>query len=124
MTWRLLEIKSASEKQFELCKALGYEKWNPKYAAQLQVYMGYAGFEDSVAVVYNKNTADIYIEKVRFDPQAFESLKQKATRILNQPPDVPLPRPAEGKSQYCGFCKWCARNQWCWSATADVRFAE
>lgn len=131
-TWRLLEIKSASSRkprdskdkpgQFEMCVSLGYEKWNPKYAAQIQGYMGFSGLEDSVCIIKNKNTSELYVEKVRFDPDKFSALLDKAVRILEA--EEILPRPAEGKSQYCSFCKWCPHNQWCWSATAGVKFDE
>ncbi len=140
-TWRVLEIKTCSAKQFALFKSLSWASWNPKYHCQVQGYMGLSSIDDSVCVVFNRDRVPredgILIEKVRFDPDFFSELLDKAERVLNQPPDVPLPRPIwyeedergekvkrGATSQYCGFCKWCPRNQWCWSATADVRFAE
>lgn len=116
----LLEIKSASEKKFDELLAVGYEAWNPKYAAQLQAYMGYFKLSDSLAVVYEKNTSRIHAEKVRFDPVKFGEFHAKAQRIVTA--EKVLPRPVEGKSRYCAFCKWCNRGDWCWSPLAGVEF--
>lgn len=118
----LLEIKSANAKKFDELEAVGYEAWNPVYAAQLHTYMGYARLADSLALVYNKNTSQLYCEKIRFNPSKFKALVAKAARIITS--DKTLPRPAEAKSQYCAYCKWCDRNAWCWGPLADVKFAE
>jgi len=120
--WALLEIKSANEKNFDELITVGYEAWNPQYAAQLQIYMGYSHLSDSLVVVYAKATSRIYAEKIRFDPAKFGALVEKAERILKHSAVKPIDRPAEGKSQYCGYCKWCDRNQWCWSPLAEVQF--
>ena len=120
--WCLLEIKSANTTKFDELVAVGYESWNPEYAAQLQVYMGYARIADSLVVVYQKDTSRLHCEKVRFDPVKFKRLVGKAERIIASP--KVLDRPTEAKSQYCNYCKWCPRNQWCWGPLADVRFAE
>lgn len=116
----LLEIKSANDKQYNLCVELGYEAWNPKYKAQLHVYMGCVGLGDALCGVVNKNTDDRYFEKVRFDPDIFLELMNKARRILDA--EEILPRPAQAKTQYCAYCKWCNRNQWCWSPVAEKPF--
>lgn len=128
--WRLLELKSANESQFETLLKVGYEAWQPKYADQLQVYMGYAreqhpGFahvSEALVVVECKNDSRIHSERIRFDKERFYVLRQKAALVL-APGKLPPERPAEATSQYCAFCKWCARSNWCWSSTADVRFA-
>ena len=118
--WKLLEIKSANTKQFERLKEMGYEAWNPKYAAQVQVYMGYMGLDDALALVMCKDTSELYAEKIRFDRDAFAALEEKARGILDS--EVVPARPAEAKSQYCQFCKYCDRNQWCWGPLAEVSF--
>jgi hypothetical protein len=127
-TWRLLEIKSANENQFEALLSAGYAAWQPKYNDQVQAYMGYARDQlkfgpigEALVVVECKNDSRIYAERIPFDPMRFHMLRQKAGVALLS--DVPPERPAEATSQYCNFCKWCPRNEWCWSSTADVRFA-
>ncbi|HEX9639997.1 MAG TPA: hypothetical protein VGB13_01645 [Candidatus Krumholzibacteria bacterium] len=127
-TWRLLEIKSANERQFEVLLESGFEAWNPVYVAQVQVYMGlasrqldYGPITDSLCVVECKNDSRIYTEKIRFDPEEFERLRAQVRLAVDG--EVPPARPAAASSQYCGFCKWCVRNEWCWGPTADVKFA-
>lgn len=119
--WSLLEIKSANAKQFGLLLEQGYAVWHPKYADQLQKYMGNAKLPDALAVVYCKDDSRIYAERIQYDPQRFAELWKKASRILNS--ETLLDRPAAAKSQYCAFCKYCPRNQWCWSSVAGVEFA-
>ena len=118
--WSLLEIKSANTKQFELLKEVGYEAWKPDYAAQIQMYMGYAQLPDAVVVVYSKENSEIYAERIRFDLSQFSELRRKAERILDAEslPD----RPAEAKSQYCKYCKYCDLGNWCWGPLAGVSF--
>ena len=116
----LLEIKSANDKQFQLCVEMGYEAWNPKYAAQIQVYMGYFKLEDSLVIVYNKNDSNIHAEKIRFDQARFDELIAKAHYILSA--ETIVPKPAEAKSRYCALCKWCDRGDWCWGPLSEVQF--
>jgi len=114
--WKLLEIKSANTKQFNKLKKLGYVEWNRKYAAQLQIYMGYAGLQDSLVVVMRKEDSETHSENVGFDPELFEELKLKAALILSvhELPD----RPADATSQFSEYCRWCSRNRWCWGPLA------
>lgn len=118
----LLEIKSANLNQFEQLLGCGYESWKPVYADQVQVYMGYAEFPEALVIVYCKDDSRIYPERIRFNAERFHELRLKAGKILHATQS--LPKPEEATSQYCGFCKWCPRNQWCWSAIADVEFAD
>ncbi len=118
---RVLEIKSANLNQFEkLQKLKMYEKWNPKYYAQIQCYMGASGIHDSVVIVFCKNDSRMHIEKIRFDPSFYESLLQKARTILDA--KSVLPRPPEGTSRYCKLCKWCNVGDWCYASTTGVEF--
>lgn len=95
----LLEIKSASNsKWLKFCDS-GI-KLEPKYAAQVQLYMGFEKLERCVFLVYNKDNSDIYTEIVHFQPRTFSALQEKAKRIIvaNSIPD---------KSNRKEDCKWC-----------------
>lgn len=120
--WILLEIKSANEKKYRELIEVGYKAWNQVYADQLQIYMGLDNLNDSLAIVENKNTSELYSEKIRLDPNRFEFLSAKVERIVNS--DTLLPKPPEAKSRYCKHCKWCNRGDWCWSPLAGVEFDE
>ena len=125
--FRLLEVKSAKTKKFEeLLEARSYRAWNPKYYAQVQTYMGASHdapdvptLDDSLVIVVCKDDARIYAEMIRFDADHYETLVDKANAAMGK--EMPN-RPAEAKGKSSGFCKWCSRNGWCYSALAGVEF--
>jgi hypothetical protein len=81
----ILEIKSASDASFKQFKKDGIEAhpaFGAKYAAQVQCYMGYSGLKRALFIVENKNTSEMYPERVRFDRSAFDAIRKKAERIL------------------------------------------
>lgn len=121
--WSLLEIKSANTKKFEeLLEIDRYEEWNPKYGDQIQIYMGKLKYADALTVVECKNDSRLKVEIVDFDPDRYRELTAKADEITMA--SEVLDRPPEAKSQYCGFCKYCDRQKWCWGPLVGVRFDE
>jgi hypothetical protein len=96
----ILEIKSANANNFDLMKKDGVRKVKPEYAGQIQCYMGYSGLERGIFVIMNKNTSEIYTERVKFDEKTFESMKNNAKRILFDP------KPPEKDEKQCYFCKF------------------
>ena len=130
--WSLLEIKSVKENtnpkrvtpsSYEALEAAGsYAEWNPVYAAQVQVYMGLRGRKSALVVVECKNDSRLWTEIIDFDPDEFIRLMDKAERIVTSPET--LDRPAEAKSQYCAFCKYCDVQNWCWGPLAGISFDE
>lgn len=125
--YRLLEIKSAKAKRFEELVAAGsYRAWNAGYYDQVQAYMGAsqttAGvptLSDSLVLVVCKDDARVWAEMVRFDPDHYETLVAKAQAAIG--PEMPN-RPALARGKSSGFCKWCSRKEWCYSALAGVEF--
>jgi hypothetical protein len=110
--WALLEIKSANDNQWSQCNEVGYQAWKPAYYDTLQCYLGALQLDFAIAIVFNKNTSDIYPEKLHFDPIHYGRLVEKARRVI-EAPELP-DRPAEARSQYSEFCKWCSVNSECW----------
>lgn len=120
--WVVLEIKSAKASRFEELLQLGYEAWSQRYADTLHAYMGWGGYRHALVVVYCKDDSRIYAEKIRLDAGRFTALRLKAEYVLDA--ENVVVRPTEAKSQYCGFCKWCSRNEWCWSPLSEYQFDE
>jgi hypothetical protein len=60
--------------------------------------MGYAGLRRALFVVEDKNNQALYMERVHFKPDVFETLRAKAWTILN------LTAPPAGRK---GGCDWC-----------------
>lgn len=117
----LLEIKSAKVERFEECQRVGYEAWNERYADTLHAYMGLGGFTRALVVVYCKDDSRMHVESIAFDPDRWTRLRLKIEYVLAAE-SGPVARPEEAASQYCSFCKWCSRNEWCWGPLAETRF--
>jgi len=106
----LLEIKTAGEKSFkELLKAKSYEKWNPKYKGQIHVYMTGLKLHRCLVVVYNKNTSEIYSERIKIDKQYAVDLLCDVFAAIQQPapPERLCPNAAWYLAKWCGYYKEC-----------------
>ena len=121
--WCLLEIKSANAARFELLCELGsYAAWNAGYADQIQAYLHHLnGISDAIIVVYNKNTSELYTERILYDIDAAQLLEKNNALVIAEG-NVPPQRPPEAKTQYGQFCKWCDFQQTCWGGAVDVGF--
>lgn len=108
-TWHLIEYKTHNQKSYDDLIKNGVEKSKPEHYAQMQVYMGWAELTRALYVALNKNTDEIYIERVKFDKAEFARNRQKAAEIIfaTEPPDRLSNSPAFYK------CKWCAFNAIC-----------
>ena len=121
-TRSLLEIKSANNTRYETLSEIGYRRWNETYFAQLQAYMHHLpGINDSIVIVYNKDTSQIYDERIVYDIDFARELEAES-KIVTADSKLPPSRPKSATSQFCKYCKWCDRNAWCWSPATNVIF--
>ena len=97
----ILEVKSANDKKFKAFRDYGVRKTYETYYSQVQCYMGYSGLERALFVIQNKNTSEIYTERVYFDSETFQSLRQKAYRIVTS-----NDMPAKTESPLCSWCDY------------------
>jgi hypothetical protein len=95
----ILEIKSANDASFKKFVTQGID-CNPKYAAQVQCYMGFTKLERALFVVENKNNQELYVQRVYFNKDEFLNLKTKALNIING--GLPLKNSQAG----CYFCEY------------------
>ncbi len=79
----IIEIKTARDSSFNIFVKKGLREWQPVYFAQIQSYMGMSGIHEGFVVALNKDTSAIHDEQVFFDEYYYDSLKQKALRIIN-----------------------------------------
>lgn len=101
----ILEVKSAKSSEFQKLERTGLKEWRAQYIAQAQSYMGMSGIKQTIFIVVNKDTSNIYIETVDFDPFAYDELKIKALMILNM--DMAPEKIAQSPSFYvCKMCKY------------------
>ena len=104
-TPHLLEIKTANDKSFKQMLKNGVEHSKHQHYCQMQVYMGALELKRALYIVVNKNTDEIYTERLEFDNRVYQSLLEKAERIVTS--DAPLER-------FESFeCKWCEYQKIC-----------
>lgn len=108
-TWHLLEFKTHNAKSFGALQKDGVAKAKPEHWAQMQIYMRWAGLERAQYLAVNKDTDDLYAERIHADPDAGERLERKAERVIFAA--EPLPRISDDAAFY--KCKGCAFHAVC-----------
>lgn len=106
----LWECKTAGEKAFkQLLKCNSYEAWNIKYKAQIHAYMLGLKLDRALITVYNKNTSEMYQERIRLDRNYAVDLLQKVlkTIALADPPERLCPRGNWWEANFCPYQKTC-----------------
>lgn len=108
-TWHVLECKTSNEKSFLKMKADGVKAAKPEHYAQMQTYMGYTGMDRAFYVMVNKNTDELYTERVEFDPDAFDKFVAKAQNVIAAAePPPPISRdPSWYECKMCDFRTLC-----------------
>lgn len=101
-TWHVYEAKSVNDSRFKELVKIGVKEWSPEYYGQLQSYMGASKMTRALFVAYNKNTSEIYIERVYPEPMYFEGVLAKAERLLTatEPPASSYPNRQFYKSRF------------------------
>ena len=112
-TWHVGEFKTHSNKNFNKLKKGGVLKEFPKHCAQMQAYMGLTGMKRALYLAVNKDTDELYAERIHFDRMKFEALKLKALRIITS--NTPPPRLSERPDWY--ECNWCPAQSLCHGTT-------
>lgn len=111
--WHLLELKSHNAKNFAKLLAHGVKESHPEHWAQVIIYMGLAGLERGFYMAVNKDTDELYTERVRFDAAAFERFMRRATDVVES--HRPLERvsndPAAFVCAFCDFRDFCHRQE-------------
>ena len=108
-TKHILEIKTMNDANFKtLIKSGSVEKTKPEYYAQAQMYMHYGKLTRTLFIAVNKNTDELYAERIHYDSvhAAQLVLKAKSVILTESPPD----RMAE-KTYY--MCRWCSAKTVC-----------
>lgn len=104
-TWHVIEMKTANQKSFDATVKGGVKKAKPQHYAQMTAYMGLTSMDRALYLMVNKNTDEIYSERVRFDNDEFRRIMTRAEMILKmaEPPE----RISKDPSWYqCGYCKF------------------
>lgn len=102
-TWHVFECKTSNSKNFSTIKSGGVKKAKPEHWAQMQIYMKARGRTRAGYFVVNKDTDEIYMERVELDQPAALALEAKAEMTVFA--KEPLTRISESPSWWeCKFC--------------------
>lgn len=105
----LCEFKTHSAKSFADLKKKGVMLAKPMHYAQMQIYMHWAGLKRALYVAKNKDTDELYSERLEFDPVFAARLVAKADSIIFSV--EPPPRRSNDPTWY--ECKFCIHSDVC-----------
>ena len=84
-TWHVLEFKTHAQKSFADLTAKKVRESKPQHYAQMQVYMLLTEISRAMYLAVNKNTDDLYVERIELDRAYATQLLEKAYRIIFAP---------------------------------------
>ena len=104
-----LEFKTMNDKSFKSTEKMGVQKAKPIYWAQCQVGMHLSGLDRCMFIAVNKNTDDIYAERIKLDVAEAMKLISKAERIVfsDTPPDRLSEDPSDWRCKFCPYYAVC-----------------
>ena len=80
-TWHVGEFKTHNAKSFAKLKKEGVQKSKPQHYAQVMVYMHLTGMKRALYLARNKDTDELYSERIRYDKAESKALMERAHRI-------------------------------------------
>jgi hypothetical protein len=107
--WHVAEMKTHNAKSFADLQNKGVEKSKPTHWAQMQVYMRLADVDRALYLARNKDTDELYSERVKLDAVEADKLLERAHQIIT------APEPPEGVSRDPAYylCKMCPFSAVC-----------
>jgi hypothetical protein len=109
-TWHVLEYKTHSEKSFKKLKETGVKESKPQHYAQMMVYMHLTGMTRALYLAVNKNTDELYSERIRYNVTESKTLMERAERIITA---KTAPARISEKPDYFK-CMFCSAHKICW----------
>lgn len=108
-TWHLLEFKTHNEKSFSQLVKNGVATAKPMHFAQMQVYMAGMGLIRAYYLAKNKNTDELYGERLHFDKTVASDYIDRAERIIfaNEPPLKISEKPNWYECKFCPYSDYC-----------------
>ncbi len=109
-TWHVYEGKTHNQKSYRKLQKEGVQKSKPIHYAQMQIYMHLTGMTRALYLAVNKDTDEMYAERVHYDRAFCDAIMAKARGIIfaKEPP----PRITDRPDWY--ECKFCSAHSLCW----------
>lgn len=111
-TWHVLEFKTYNAKSFAQLVKKGIKESKPQHYAQVQIEMHLTGMRRALYIARNKDTDDLYSERIRYEKAKAEALMERAERIITN--TIPPERITEREDYY--LCNWCDAKAICYGA--------
>lgn len=115
-TWHVFEGKTHNAKSFRALVKKGVEKSKPQHFAQMMVYMHLTGMSRALYLARNKDTDELYSERIRYNATEAGHLMERAERIITAtaPPERISGKPDSYQ------CKWCDAKDICWGGDVTL----
>ena len=107
--WHVAEFKTHNAKSYAALVKDGVEQSKPLHAAQMQIYMHLGQLDRALYMAVNKDTDELYTERLRADPAAAMRFLAKAERIIDSPraPEKISKDPAWFQCRFCNHHAVC-----------------
>ncbi|MFZ3048048.1 MAG: hypothetical protein WA151_19200, partial [Desulfatirhabdiaceae bacterium] len=104
-TTHLWEAKSVNSKGFAKFLKNGYEEYSPQYKTQIHCYAFGIGLSRIFACVMNKDTSELYTERIKVNIEYAKSQLNRAFDIieLKHPPDGTCPKADFYEAKWCNY---------------------
>ena len=115
-TWHVLEFKTHNCKSFDKLISEGVAESKPEHLAQMQVYMGLSKMDRALYLAVNKDTDELYAERIKYDSTALKQIMDRAERIIRA--QAPPERIANRLDDF--RCRFCDARELCWGISTTV----
>ena len=109
----VLEIKTMNSSNFKDMEKNGLQKSKIEHFVQLQLYMHVSEIDRGIYVAINKNTDEIYVERVKYSKSICEMYLSRANQVVNenQPPKRLTEDSSFFQCKMCSFVEVCHGNK-------------
>jgi len=108
-TWHVCEFKTHNDKSYKKLVSVGVESGFPKHYAQMQAYMHKTGMKRALYFGANKNTDEMWAERIHHGKAFAEGLIEKAKRVIFS---NDLPSRLSDRADWWE-CKFCPARELC-----------
>ena len=104
-TVHVLELKTMMQKYFLPLRKKGVKEDQPVYYGQTQRYMKATGLDRTLFIALNKNTSELYFERIEYDAGYADDLVRKEQMIIiaHEPPVKAYPKGFFKCGDFCEF---------------------
>lgn len=120
VTVHVVECKSHNDKSFGHVRSAGVMSAKPEHYAQIMLYMHLRQRTRGLYMAVNKNTDELYTERLEYDFKYSVALEKKAERIVNA--HAPLAKLHEDPTARQAFkCGWCNHKPICHEGAGPLK---